>query len=100
MQYWINMTHGLELEPISLPSAPRGNENGILFLVVYYTLKELRGELTSDDVNTFCQIVENLETYNPNTLTKIHGLYDRGGSESNPQHPEHPIKVLSRGLEV
>ena len=78
------MSHGLELEPISNVWARRKNENGILFLVVYFMLKEINGELTQEDKDVFCEIVNNLEAWDPDQ--QIKGLYDRGAHESNPQH--------------
>jgi len=77
---YINDYHGLELEP-GFEEGTRDNENGILFLVEYYILKYIAGELTHADIAQFQIIVENLTAYD-SEHNKIRGLYDRGAGES------------------
>ncbi len=93
--HWINNSHGLELEPISSNWQRRGNENGILFLAILYSLKILRDEFTPKDQKRFDDIVQVLHAWPQNFLHgAIPGLYDRGAFESHSQHefyvpPEH-----------
>jgi len=77
---WIDLTHGMELEPDQNPNQ-RDQENGILTLVVYYYLKDSLGKLTEEDVNTFKIIVDRLRTYD-NEGARYEGLFDRGAGES------------------
>ena len=78
---WINPYHGLELGPDWEENARYGNENGILFLAVYYILKELKGNLTSEDISNFNEICNRLVSYDSEG-NRIPGLYDRGAGES------------------
>lgn len=91
---WINPFHGLELEPGIIKPNWRGNENGILFLVEYYFLKHLKGELTQQDIDTFRAITERLQAYDLNQK-QIPGLYDRGARESITIPPEQR-RTISR----
>lgn len=79
-EQYINDYHGLELEP-GFEAGTRDNENGILFLVEYYILKFMKGELTYSDIAQFQIIVENI-TAHCDEANKIRGLYDRGAGES------------------
>jgi len=98
MSYWINNSHGLELEPISSIWQRRGNENGILFLAILYSLKIIRGEFTAKDHKRFDDIVQVLHTWPNNILQgSIPGLYDRGAFESHIDHEFH-IPMQDRRL--
>lgn len=89
---WISSYHGMELDPIARPDW-RGNENGILFLVYYFYLKDILGTLTDEDIKTYQQIVINLRTYDENS-NQIRGLFDRGAKESlNPD--KESIRTIS-----
>lgn len=71
---YINYFHGFELEPdINLPNQ-RGNENGILFLVVYLHLRHALGEFSASERNDFDIISKSLQV--------TPGLFDRGAGES------------------
>lgn len=74
MQDYYNPFHGFELTPGVNQDGQRGNENGILFMGVYLTLRYIRHEITLDEVDAFYATVRNLEV-EP-------GLYDRGAGES------------------
>ena len=77
---WISEYHGMELQPVAEPDK-RHNENGILFLSYYYTLKYILGKLRHSDIAKFQIITENITTYRADG-NKIQGLYDRGAGES------------------
>ena len=83
----------MELAPIAKPDR-RGNENGILFLTVYYFLKDILGELTEEDRITYNNIVRALKTYGKNGV-RYAGLYDRGAGESKVIPPEQ-LRTISR----
>jgi len=91
MKYWINKTHGLELDEIDSENEQRHNENGILFLVEMYILKHKLGELTEQDRNTFINIVDNLQ------VKGMPGLFDRGQGESDPSS-EYYVSSKERRL--
>ena len=96
--FWINNSHGLELEPISSSWQRRGNENGILFLAVLYSLKILKQKLTLEDKHCFKNIVQALHTWKSHSRgIIIPGLYDRGAFESYVDH-EFFIPAISRRL--
>lgn len=90
---WVNPYHGLELTP-DFVEGTRDNENGILFLVEYYFLKSLLGNLTSQDIKHFESIVESLQTYDLSGK-QIPGLYDRGARESITHTPQE-VRTISR----
>ena len=78
---WINPFHGMELHAGFNPNS-RGNENGILFLVEYYILKEVLNSLSIHDTYYVLRgIIDNLRAQNPDG-TIIPGLYNRGKGES------------------
>ncbi len=77
---WIDYSHGMELHVDKEPNS-RQNENGILFLVEYYMLKDLNGQLTTEDIATFETITKALQSYNMNG-DQLLGIYDRGAGES------------------
>jgi len=83
--YWINYSHGMELDPINSQHEKRHNENGILFLVEYFIIKYLKNELTEIDVGIFNTITQNIQSYSGEGV-QFHGLYDRGEGESLPSH--------------
>lgn len=80
--YWINETHGMELTPIASSWEPRGNENGILFLAMWYLLKQHQGTFTSDDAQIAYKIITMLQTYDSINHYEVLGLFDRGTCES------------------
>jgi hypothetical protein len=78
---FLNKSHGLELFPINSTFECRKNENGILFLVIYFLLKKNKNALTTNDIALFNEIVKNITTYDKDGK-QIPGLYDRGMGES------------------
>jgi len=86
MLNFINKSHGMELEPIPSFWQKRGNENGILFLVVYYLLKYEKDLLTEEDIHIFERIILFLQTWSEERNKQLPGLYDRGAFESYPFH--------------
>ena len=78
---WINTKHGMELHAGN-SHGERGNENGILFLVEFYMLKDMLGMLTEDDKAMFKNICINLQSYDKATGSQVPGIYDRGEKES------------------
>lgn len=83
LEPYLNYNHGLELVR-DLTDTPRGNENGILFLVEYFILLDMLDQLTSEHANIFKQIVNDLEVEE--------GLYDRGKLD---RYGEQPVRSIS-----
>jgi hypothetical protein len=77
---YIDPSCGLELDPDTIPNQ-RQNENAILFLTLYYFLKQINSDLDYRDLDTYRQIIDNIRTYGDSGL-QIAGLYDRGAGES------------------
>lgn len=71
---YINFFHGFELEPDINDPSKRGNENGILFLVVYLHLRHITGTFSALERHDFDKICKALQV-EP-------GLFDRGAGES------------------
>lgn len=83
LEPYLNYNHGLELVK-GLTDTERGNENGILFLVEYFILLDMLGQLTSEHANIFKQIVNDLEIED--------GIYDRGKLD---RYGEQPVRSIS-----
>ena len=96
-KYWINYSHGMELSPISTEYQERsGNENGILFYLVYLAVLDTHDILMPEDIEVFKKICIELQTHNDNT--QIKGLYDRGAHESHNDHPYYKLPEKRRKI--
>jgi len=92
---WINDIHGMELEPFDDFMGQRHNENGILFLVQYYLLKDALGRLTDGDRNRFYKICTDLRSYKRDGTDRYKGLFDRGKEESKLASNRPNIRTIS-----
>ncbi len=87
---WIDLNHGMNLNP---NQKTRDNENGILFLVEYFYLKEMfLNHASPKNIETFKFITERIQTFK-NETEQIKGLYDRAHKES--LWPKEKIRTIS-----
>lgn len=88
---WVNLYHGLELEP-GFEKDTRDNENGVVFFAEYVLIKNQSDLPVVNNINEFCYIVKRLQTWNHSE--QIPGLYDRGAAESA-NRPPGELRTIS-----
>ena len=97
MKYWINYSHGMELDRIDSNYEKRHNENGILFLAEYFIIKHIKGVLSAKDLEIFNTITQNIQSYSKGGV-QFHGLYDRGQGESLLGHQFYRVPEKRRDI--